>query len=342
MIKSNRGIVLMMVLSLLVLVTTITVLYLNTTASDFKITKKLTYSTKAFFLAESGMHKTLYKLREVPNYSGGEGLCTELMPLGEYEVYVGALNPLDNIRIVRSIGYFPRKSAADRAMKEITAMILCVAGLPTEFYDNAVFAGEDVELMGSSTINGDITYGESINPPETLNAQQFDGDFPMLDFEQLRGIAILQVKPNGENNLYTAANIANDKPFPTSFWFDEDNLIPNIVYVETDLTLRGNVGVLGGFYVVAGDVITDPSVESVDTTINGNGTIDGCVYTYGDFRINGGGNGLGITGGVWARDDVRLNGNATVSYNQTYMQSIDFMNIGVKPQLISWKETYEF
>ncbi|MBI5144106.1 MAG: hypothetical protein HZA30_03460 [Candidatus Omnitrophica bacterium] len=112
-----------------------------------------------------------------------------------------------------------------------------------------------------------------------------------------------------------------------------------MVYVETNLVLNGNVGTLGGFFVVAGDVVTNPGAEA-DTTINGNGTIDGTVYTLGDFRINGGGNGLGVTGGVWGRDEVRLNGNATVSYNQDYMNAISGLNIGFKPQIVSWKEIF--
>jgi hypothetical protein len=223
-------------------------------------------------------------------------------------------------------------------------VVSCPDGLPPGFYDNAIFSGKDVDLIGNFTVNGSIMYGENIDPPDTLNAQRFDGGFPMLDFDQLRNIAISQIKPNGENNLYTEADIDGKKPFPVSFWFDETTTpkTPNVVYIETDLTLKGNVGTLGGFYVVAGDVITNPSLDPTDTTIDGNGTIDGCVYTYGDFRINGGGNGLGITGGVWARDDVRLNGVATASYNKTYMDAIDFLNIGVKPEIISWKETYEF
>ena len=338
-IKNNRGIVLMMALSLLVLFTTATVLYLNTTASYFKITKKLTYSIRAFFLAESGIQKTLYKLRQIPGYTGGEGLCSELMPMGEYEVDVDSL--VDGKREVRAIGYFPGKNIAGAAKKEITATVSCPAGLPPWFYDNAIVAGEDVELIGGSyTVTGGIGYGDSIDPPDTPNAQQFEEDFPMLDFKQLRDIAISQVNAEGQNNLYTKNDIENHKPFPDSFWFDKDAPIPhipNVVYVETDLEVSGNVRICG-FYVVAGDFITD-----ANTTMDGKATIDGCVYTLGDFEINGGGSGLGVTGGVWARDGIRLNGNAKASFTQEYMNAIEnTWNLGVKPQVVSWKETYKF
>ena len=136
----------MMVLGLLALFTTATVLYLNTTTSDFQITKKSTYAIKAFFLAESGIHKTLYKLREVPGYAGGEGLCSIISNMGEYEVDVGPL--VDGKREVRSIGYFPGKNIVGTAKKEITATISCPVGLPLWFYDSAVVAGEEVDLIG--------------------------------------------------------------------------------------------------------------------------------------------------------------------------------------------------
>jgi len=343
-LKSNKGMVLMIALSLLVLFTTITVLYLSITSAAFKLTKKSTDSIKAFFLAESGIHKTLYKLREVPGYAGGEGLCS-LSNMGEYEVDVGAKVPVDPLvdgkREVRSVGYFPGKNTAGAAKKEVTATISCPAGLPPWFYGDAIVAGGDVSLVGNNyTVTGNLQYGDSIDPANTPNAQQFTGDFPMLDFQQLRNIAISQVKGNGQNNLYTANDIANNKPFPDSFWFDKDEpspQIPNVVYVETDLKVDGNVRI-GGFYVVAGNVITDST--GANTTMDGKATIDGCVYTLGDFRINGGGSGLGVTGGVWGRDEIRLNGNATVTYNPAYMTSIQNMSIGFVAQFTSWKEKH--
>jgi hypothetical protein len=337
-LRSNKGIVLMMTLAFLALFTTATVLYITAIVSDFKLTKRSTNSYKAFFLAESGIYKALYGIRNIPGYpgEGASPIYYHGLNKGEYEVSVSGTGPI----LVESTGYFPRKSG-QYVKKSVVAEVS--APMPAWFFGNAIFAGENVDLNGNYTITpaGSIRYGDVIDP-EGLG-QKFDGDFPMLDFEQLRNTAIAQVKPNGQNNLYTATDIANNKPFPDSFWFDADNdppTIPNVVYVETNLVLKGNVGTLCGFFVVAGDVITNPSSDGADTTINGNGTIDGCVYTLGDFRINGGGNGLGVTGGVWGRDEVRLNGNGEVTYGQPYQDAIRALDIGVKPQIISWREKY--
>jgi hypothetical protein len=109
------------------------------------------------------------------------------------------------------------------------------------------------------------------------------------------------------------------------------------VYILTDLELKGNIGTVGGFFVVVGDVLTNP-LGTYDTQISGNGQIDGCVYTLGTFEINGGGNGLNVLGGIWADREVELNGNATVVYNEDYMKAIKALNINPDVQLLSWRE----
>ncbi len=333
-IKNKGGIVLLIALAFLVLFLTMAVLHISTTTSDLKVVKRTADSLRAFSLAESGVQKALYEIRKDFSWAG-EGplpISWNGSDKGEYEVIVTDIE--DGKKRIVSTGYFPRKSG-EYAKRSIEAEIS--PSTPNNFYDNAIFAGEDVDLNGNYSVNGNILYGESINPAGL--GQEFEGDFPLLNFEQIRAIAVSQVNGNGQNNLYTQADIDNNKPFPTSFWFDEALGIPNVVYVETNLVLRGNVGTLGGFYVVAGDVITNADAEA-DTTINGNGSIDGCVYTLGDFRINGGGSGLGVTGGVWGRDEVRLNGNATVTYDGGYMDAIRGLNIGFVAQITSWKEDY--
>jgi hypothetical protein len=289
---------------------------------------------RAFSLAEAGAQKALYELRKNFTWTGEGPSAIQWAgsDKGDYEVSVTDI--AGGKKRILSTGYFPG-SSGDHIERSIETEVS--PSTPNNFYDNAIFAGENVDLNGSYNITGDIVYGTSISPVGL--GEQYEGDFPLLNFEQLRAIAVLQVKGNGENNLYTQADIDGNKAFPASFWYDEPNGIPNVVYVETSLILKGNVGTLGGFYVVAGDVITNLDVEA-DTTINGNGSIDGCVYTLGDFRINGGGNGLGVTGGVWGRDEVRLNGNATVTYNADYMAAISAMNIDFVVQTTAWQEIY--
>lgn len=119
---------------------------------------------------------------------------------------------------------------------------------------------------------------------------------------------------------------------------EEDEWKPNVVYITGDLQLKGSIGTIGGFFVVVGDVINDPD-ETEDATINGNGTIEGAIYTRGEFRINGGGGAdLNVNGGIWAGDQVRLNGNAKVAYNAEYMEAIKTLVGEGTPQICSWED----
>lgn len=339
MTKSGKGIVLALVLAFLALFVMGTTLYLTLTTTDFRMAKKSTYASKAFFLAESGIHKALYGLRKIPGYSG-EGATPvyyDSSSKGEYEVSVNDL-PSGDKQVV-STGYFPNKSSY-LAKKSIE--VVMSNKMPPGFWGNAVFAGEDVALGPNSIIGGTIKYGDSIDPADTPDASLLTEAFPMLNFETLKALAEAQIRPNGQNNLYTVADIAAKKPFPTSFWFDETTVpkTPNIVYVETDLALNGSVGIICGFFVVAGDVLTNTSPDPADTTINGNGTVDGCIYTLGDFRINGGGkDGLEVSGGVWAQGGVELKGKGEIGCDMNYQNSMA-PYVTTTYEAGSWKEKH--
>lgn len=338
--KRKKGIVLVLGLAFLALFTIVSILSISTIVSSFNLTKRLSHSSRAFYLAESGVQKALYELRRDYSWTG-EGpvdINWDTLSKGEYEVIVTDIG--DNKKRVVSTGYFLQKYGA-LAKRAIEVDIS--PPTPSWFYDNAITAGDNVDLNGNYTVNGNTMYGTEISPEDYEPSEKIDGGLPLLNFAQLKLIAEQQTNPYtiSGNNIYTQADFDayNGKPpFPESFWY-EGTSTPNVIYIETNLILRGDVGILCGFFVVAGNVLTDPDAGA-DTTINGNGTIDGCVYTLGNFRINGGGNGLGVTGGVWGRDEVRLNGNAQVSYNLDYMNAIRGLNIDFVPGILSWKEKY--
>ena len=350
--KNRKGIILVLALAFFALFAAITILSVNTVVANLKLMKHLSYSVKAFYMAEAGAHKALYEMRRYeplasPVYDGWLSWSSEgsyidwgIMHKGYYEVGVTATDGVTGNKTVVSTGYFPQKTGY-LAKRAIEAVLTPPSTVPSSFFDAAITAGDNVDIKGNSyTIDGDIIYGDTIHPAGL--GTQVENNFYLLDFEQLKAIAESQIKPNNEDNHYDQADIDNGKAFPASFWFDEDEGIPNVVYIETNLVLNGNIGTIGGFFVVAGNVITnpDPNAVDADTTINGNGQIDGCIYTIGDFRINGGGNGLNVLGSVWGRDDVRLNGGVLIDYNQVYTDAINNMNLRIKPKLISWREVY--
>jgi len=247
-------------------------------------------------------------------------------------------------RKVDTFGYIPSVSAAQQKVS-IEAYIR--KAIPGGFYDNAIYSAGDIDLNGSSyLVDGDVIYAGSIDNPDNITGSVTNdpGISPLarLNYAELRAISI------GQGNVYDTARLAdvqnNTDSFPASFWYsvptdpaDPATGVPNVVYVEDDLQLNGNIGTIGGFFVVVGDVITDPNSSS-ETTINGNGQVEGCIYTLGDFRVNGGGGGLNVDGGVWSGDESRLNGNTTIQYNAFYMQAINKMGLHADVQIISWRQ----
>jgi len=330
-LTGRKGFVLVITLICVLIFTVAAGAFVALMVNESYAAKQQVNSTKAFFLAEAGARKSIYQMRQ--GLAGDEAL-TSLDGMGQYEVSV-------NGGVITAIGYYPNAAASGHSKRTIRVEV--VVPTPPQFFDNAIVASKTIDLNGNYTVNGNLTYGIDIDSTGTGTVtgvqQQSDAvdPLPHLDFQQLRDIAQSQIKSNGQNNLYTAQDIRNGKPFPGSFWFDQVNGIPNVVYVEADLILRGDVGVLGGFFVVVGNVLTNPNIIQ-DATINGNGSIEGFIYTLGNFRINGGGNGFGVNGGVWAGNEARLNGKATVTYNSTYMDAIKLLDIDYELQIISWQE----
>lgn len=308
--------------------------------------KNFSYRNKetkeAFNLAEAGINFAITMLQQDYNWSGQPPLN---LGRGQYSVSIN--NILPDKRQIISSGFIPL-AANFRVSKTIEVVVRKF--MAPNFYDSAIYTADELDLNGNAyAVNGNVVYGDNEPAGNTDNITgtitQDTSIYPLasLDFQQIYNIS------QGQGNVYDAARLSDVKKnldsFPTSFWFsppsdpdDPTTGIPNVVYIETDLELNGNIGSVGGFFVVAGDVITNP-LGVYDAAINGNGQIDGAIYTRGNFEVNGGGGGLNINGGVWAGTEAELNGNATVSYNQDYMDAIKALNIEPGLQIISWRET---
>ena len=217
-----------------------------------------------------------------------------------------------------------------------------------------IYSGEN-DIENEEQITGEIIQDTSISP------------LPRLDFEELFDISEKQnaVYPD-TGNVYDVGGggklidpiTEEDKALPASFWYtttgdgedndgdgdideeDEGEWVPNVVYIRGDLKINGQIGTVGGFFVVVGDVLTNPEGEDYeDATIVGEGQIDGVIYTLGELNVNGGGtNGLDINGGVWSGEGVTINGSADVLYNANYMSAIGSLDIEPTAQVADWRD----
>lgn len=294
-------------------------------------------SLQAVYLAEAGIDQAIAQLRA--NYNWVTGYAA--VPVGTTGTYSVTVQPVGiNRRLTAQGNSTLLGTPTPRSVEAIVRQ-----SIPPNFYDNATWVSQNLDLRGSAyQILGNVRHGDTTpsgtsGVTGTVTYDPATNPLPRLSFQQLFNIA------QAQGNVYDAARLqGGPSVFPTSFWYqpptdpnDPTTGIPNVNYVTTDLVLNGNIGTLGGFFVVVGNVLTDPSAVE-DTTINGNGQIQGAIYTTGDFRINGGGNGLNVNGGVWAGDEVRVNGKSTISYDASYMSAIRAMNITADVQVISWQD----
>lgn len=294
--------------------------------------------TQALHIAEAGLDYALDQLRG--NYSWTPSAAAIAFENGEFFISLTTVGPRKR---VESKGFIPTQ-VNYREQRILEAWMK--EAIPNNFYDNAIYSSGEVDFNGNSyTVDGNVVYYSEIENPGnvtgTITQDEAANPLAMLDFNDLYNKSVAQ------GNFYNAQRLDDVKhgldSFPTSFWrtppidpLHPETGIPNFVYIEGDLVLSGNVGSLGGFFIVVGDVLNNPSA-TFDATINGNGQIDGCIYTRGIFRVNGGGGGLNVNGGVWSGEEAELNGNATVTYNAGYMAAIR-ANISADVQVISWRE----
>jgi cytoskeletal protein CcmA (bactofilin family) len=359
----KKGVVLLLSLFVIVVLAVLGVAILFRSISERSLAQRFKESTQVFWLAEAGISKGLRDLRsdyQLTNYNTlvceGKNLrSVSPQNLGEggYCLTVEFLENEDRkVVAYGGIPYscLPQDCCIDvnsppdscRAFHSVEAVISDI------FFDNAIYSAGDVDFNGNAySVSGDIRYADEF---EVQHEENIDGEVtydtsisPLLelDFSQLESIS------NAQGNYYDSERVEEiPDSFPSSFWYsraddgvdndsdgevdEDDEWVPNVVYLDIgdDLQLNGDISI-GGFYILVG---------GYDVVINGRGTVDGAVYTQGEFRINGGGGELNVNGGVWT-EGVRLNGNAHVAYNEDYMQAIQSLmgNIG-SLHIISWKD----
>lgn len=352
MLNNNRGVLLIAVYLVLSVLLVFLGIFVYKNIWEAKIATNYKQKLIAFYCAEAALDKGIAKL---PASTTGEANVA-LNAIGgsqqgEYTYSITTIQLGKKWR-VESWGYVPTQ-AQSQASEHLEAYIE-KKDLPNSFWDNAIYTAGNIKINGLSYgLTGDIIHGGSLKPA-VLDPAHFTGTsandptispLVKLDFPSMRTVAAAQIKADGSDNVYTAAEIkAGTPPFPPNFWYDTSdpnpaNWVPNVVYVETDLVLNGNIGTIGGFFLVVGDVTTNPSAIS-SSVINGSGQIDGCVYSTGEFVVNGGATGLNVLGGVWSgTDGVTFNGTVDVTYHQPYMDSIrTVIQPSATIQVVSWRK----
>ncbi|MFH1768171.1 MAG: hypothetical protein ABH858_03295 [Candidatus Omnitrophota bacterium] len=339
----RKATILMLVFFVLLILAPLSLPIFSSAISESNSSRRYLNSIQVFWLAEAGVNRALYELQGDYNLSG-TNLFPTAMGEGGYSVDI-ALDGQNRVITAKGFAPFTGQSLFEHRIETVMNKYI-----PPHFYDNAVYTAGDIVCNGSSfEITGDVYYADELdtdNPENISGVTVCDPEIsplPRLDFQQLLTIS------QNQGNLYDGARLQDVKngsdSFPNSFWFtepsdptDPSSGVPNVVYVQGDLQINGNIGAIAGFFVVVGDVINTPDITQ-EAVINGNGQIEGCIYTLGEFRVNGGGGGdLNLNGAVWAGEKVRLNGNAHIAFNENYIQGIEALNINAEVQITAWRD----
>ena len=331
----RKGAVLIYIFLVIVVLTILGVAIFNKSVSERSLAQQYVESTQAFWLAEAGVNQALSALRN--DYDTASVSATEL-GAGEFSAQISASG---SDRTVVSTGEVPSGGTA-RSSRDIQVEIS--KDIPANFYDNAIYSAGEVDLNGNSyTVNGNVIYGDDLDYSQnhitgTVTEDSSITPLARFDFQELRDRSSAQGNVYVEDGPKLVNQATGLEGFPASFWYDEATNTPNIIYIEGDLSLNGNIGTIGGFFVVVGDVLTNPDAAE-EASVNGVGTIEGVIYTRGDFDVNGGAGNLNVNGGVWSGEEAELNGNSNVTYNQAYMEAIEALDLVGTPQITSWDDT---
>jgi hypothetical protein len=325
-------------------------IFFSRSVTDKKLLDMDCENTEAFYLAEAGVDHAIKLMSASGAFSSYSGTSPTSFGRGEYEVTnVANVTGSTTKRRFVAHGYVPDESAP-RA--ERTLEVIVQQSTPANFFDNALYSANNIDINGTSyTVTGkalyanattgaldDICDGGVCGASPTVTRDATISPLAQFDFAALRLIAASQVNANtiNNNNIYTAADISASNKFPQDFYYSPG--VPNVVYVEGDITFKNQNTTdktAGGFFIVVG---TDPTV-SIDTTLSGNILVNGCIYTTGTFANSGGGSNSDVNGGIWSGEDIDLSGSVDITYNSEYMMAAKTLTLTMAAvQIFSWRE----
>ena len=321
--NNQKGMALLTTLIFVFILVTFAVALLTMTSNDSKLSTLHRESTRAFYLAETGVDKALWYLNN-PTDQGGEGLSWrtidefgEPVPLiypsvtaNEYYEFTVLTDPLSTgdpeIIVIKSTGKVLGggeynkgtrivEVKLEKGVKPSEGAVYNYALMTFSEDSNLVFNGQ-ITIEGDVHSNGDIT-GNGFGPDNV------DGD----------------ITYSGETNL-TGENVSPEEvqDFPTIDWdYYEDNAaqvydtdtayeignetLLGIHYFKGDVTIKNDLLVVGtivveGSITVSGNpditLLPDAAISLVmissgKITLNGNVHVEGIIHTEGEIELNG-------------------------------------------------------
>ena len=366
--SNQKGMVLLTTLIFVFILVTFAVALLTMTSNDTKLSTLQKESTRAFYLAETGIDKALWYLNTPVDY-GGENKFNwrpvdhPTNPTSNTEYYqftiidigvedLDAIPPTyetDRIEIT-SVGTVKEgKYSAGKRTVVVTAKI-GISPSSNLSYNYAVFADLIIWLTGNMTINGNIHANgditSSANDPTVTGEQTIGGDedFPEVNFEWYKEMVV-----NGEiDGVYYGDN--------TTKIFNIDETISGIHFVDGDVEIPANVklNISDGAILATGEIRSHGNAEIThtrsedytnplalaamgDITLGGTVAVQGIIQSKQDIKVNGT---VDIEGGALFANNVDVLGTVVITYDPDLLGEV-VIGTGIPVYIkTSWQEAY--
>jgi len=373
LLLSQKGIALLTTLIFgFVLVTMVTAL-LVITSNDSKLSTLQRESTRAFYLAETGIEKSIWYLNSSEDYPDSLDFPGPLdggTTAESYNVVFSYDSGPPEIKTLVSTGKVVGGGEYNKGTRKIEVkLIKGVTPSGSLSYSKAIFTNSDMTLNGGISIHGDIHSNEDIYVSST---EVFDLDGMATasgDINDTGGL--LEVKLLYPAIAWEYFQDLAEREEDGGFYYDEEpstygettkifdvpktltgiHYVDGNVVIKTDLILdnaaifaNGTITVLGnGDVTLANDIADHPLalIAKGDITIGGSVHGEGIIQTEGNFTNNGS---VEINeGAIYAELGV-FNGGGGVAFNVYYatvLADVIVPGTGIPIwKKISWREVY--
>lgn len=365
-VKNQKGIALLTVCIFASILITFLIALLTMTINDTKLSTLQKESTRAFYLAETGIDMALWYLNTAVEH-GGENKFTwrpvdyPLNPVSNTEYYqftikdIGVYNPTatppthetDKIKIT-SVGTVKKgKYSAGTRTVVVTAKI-GISPLSSLSYNYAIFTDSIITLIKNLTVNGNIHANGDIDGSAklpTVNGEQTIGgneDCPKVDFEWYE-----EMISKGElDGIYYGDD--------TTKIFNVDDTISGIHFIDGDVEIPANVKLIisDGTILATGKIrsfgnaeITHTRSENYtnplaliakgDIVLRGTVLVEGIIQGGQDIVLGGT---VDIAGGALFANNIRINGDVVITYDPNLLGEV-VIGTGVEVYIkTSWIE----
>ena len=290
---SKSGFALVTVLVILIIITTVGILFISIISHEMKINNNFKNSTRAFYLAEAGIEKAAWEM----NRSGGSysGENNTILGDGKFTVTV-EVDPSDsNKRIITSEGFYP-KNVTFPAKRKISLTLTTDSSQTVSFHYAVQVGSLGLTMNSNATVNGNIY--SNANIVGTSNSRINGDAYAVTTISSPAPTVTGSKNPNSPAQALPNVDI--------NYWKDQAN-INNDPYV-------------GDYQVDSGSQTLGPKKIQGNFTINSNATLTltGPLYVTGNFSFDSNGKlfldqSFGSKGTVIVVDGlVRVNSNAQI------------------------------